>query len=265
MVMREELNRTGILIPKLGLGTYGLDHIPKERAISVIRKAIELEMSLIDTAEMYGWGRVEEIVGEAVKPFDREEYFLVSKVWGSNLSYEGVMKAAKSSVRRLGTYIDLYLIHWPNPRFPVEETLRAFKDLKREGVIRFSGVSNFSLRQMLEAMQYDDIVANQVEYHLRQKEPEGGLLQFCQENRITLMAYSPLDRGSLARNPPKVLREVAKELGRTPAQVALRWLISKKMVVAIPKTGSIDHLLENYGSLNFEIPEHLMRKLDSLG
>ncbi len=262
--MREELNRTGVLVAKLGLGTYTLDSIPRERAVSVIRRAIDLGMNLIDTAEMYGWGKVEELVGEAIKPYDREDYFLVSKVWGTNLGYEGVIKAAKASVKRLGTYIDLYLIHWPNPRYPLEETLKAFRELKREGLIRFSGVSNFSLGQLKEAMRYDEIVVNQVEYHLNNREPERGLLQFCQEERITLMAYSPLDRGRLARNPPKVLREVAQELGRTPAQVALRWLISKKMVVAIPKAGSIEHLKENYGALSFKIPDHLMKRLDSM-
>ncbi len=261
----EELDKTGVLIPKLGIGTYTLDSIPEERAVSVIRRAIDLGIGLIDTAEMYGWGRVEEIVGKAIKPYDREEYFLISKVWGTNLSYEGVMKAANASVRRLGTYIDLYLIHWPNPRYPLEETLRAFRELRREGLIRFSGVSNFSLGQMTEAMKHEEIVANQVEYHLNNREPERGLLQFCQRERVTLIAYSPLDRGRLARNPPKVLREVSAELGRSPAQVALRWLISKDMVVAIPKAGSIEHLEENYGSLSFEIPEHLMRRLDLMG
>ena len=202
----EELNRTGVRIPKLGLGTYGMDSARREEALAALRRGIELGMTLIDTAEMYGWGRVEEIVGEAIRPFDREELTIVTKVWGTNLGYESVKRAARASAARLGTYIDVYLIHWPNPSFPLEETLRAMEELVSEGTIRYVGVSNFTLDQLKRAreiMRHNDVVTDQVEYSLVVREPEEDLLPYCQRERITLMAYSPLAKGKLAKRPPK--------------------------------------------------------------
>ncbi len=263
----EELNRTGVRIPKLGLGTYGMDSARREEALAALRRGIELGMTLIDTAEMYGWGRVEEIVGEAIRPFDREELTIVTKVWGTNLGYESVKRAARASAARLGTYIDVYLIHWPNPSFPLEETLRAMEELVSEGTIRYVGVSNFTLDQLKRAreiMRHNDVVTDQVEYSLVVREPEEDLLPYCQRERITLMAYSPLAKGKLAKRPPMKLKLVAARLGKTPAQVALNWLVSKPMVVAIPKASKVDHVEELAGSVGWRIPDDLMRELDDI-
>lgn len=261
----EELNRTGIKIPKVGMGTYGLDAVPRERAIAALRRGIELGMTLIDTAEMYGWGKVEEIVGEAIKPFEREDLTIVTKVWGTNLAYESVMRAARASSARLGTYIDVYLIHYPNPAIPLEETLKAMEELVEEGLIRYIGVSNFSLGLMRKARDLlgrEDVVTNQVEYSLEVREPERELLPYCQRERITLIAYSPLARGRLASGPNRKLKLVAAELGKTPAQVAINWLISKEMVVAIPKAARVEHVEELAGSVGWRIPEDLRRELE---
>ncbi len=261
----EELGRTGRKIPKLGLGTYQIDLAPRDEAILSIRRGIELGMTLIDTAEMYGWGKAEEIVGEAIKPFEREKLTLVSKVWGTNLAYNSVKRSANASVRRLGTYIDIYLIHWPNPAIPLSETVRAMEELVSEGLISYIGVSNFPvdlLKEARELMSRGDIVVNQVEYNLRVRDPEASLLPYCQKEKIVLMAYSPLDRGRLARNPSRELKIVADKLGKTPAQVALNWLISKPMVVAIPKAARVGHVEEIAHSAGWRIPEDLMRLLD---
>ncbi len=259
----EEL-KNGHKIPKLGLGTYQIDLVPRSETIQSLRRGIELGMTLIDTAEMYGWGKAEEIVGEAIKPFEREELTIVSKVWGTNLAYNQVKRSANASMRRLGTYIDIYLIHWPNPSIPLRETMKAMEELVSEGVIRYIGVSNFSLRLLKEAissLDREDVVLNQVEYNLRVRDPEIDLLPYCQREKIVLMAYSPLDKGRLAREPSHELKIVADKLGKTPAQIALNWLISKPMVVAIPKAARLNHVEEIAGSVGWRIPENLMKIL----
>jgi len=263
----ERLGRTDALVPKLGIGTYKMESDPQS-AILAIRRAVELGMGLIDTAEVYGWGRVEEIVGRAVEPYDREEYFIVTKVWLTNLKRRDVLRSAAKSLKRLKTgYIDLYLIHWPNPSVRLAETLRAMEELVSEGLVRFIGVSNFDLSLLEEAVstvKSSEIVANQVKYSLLDREVENGLLQYCQKEGITLMAYSPLERGLLARSPPERLRAVAERVGRTPAQVALNWLISKPRVVAIPKASRLEHVEENYGAVGWRLSEEDAKSLDAL-
>mgnify|MGYP000259323564 CR=1 FL=1 len=263
----ERLGRTDALVPKLGIGTYMMERDP-ESAVSAIRRAIELGMGLIDTAEIYGWGKVEEIVGRAVEPYDREEYFIVTKVWVTNLKRRDVLKSAAKSLKRLKTgYIDLYLIHWPTPSVKLAETLGAMEELVSEGLIRYIGVSNFDLSLLREAvltLKSREIAANQVKYSLLDRWVEGGLLQYCQEEGITLMAYSPLEKGLLAARPPDQLKAVAARVGRTPAQVALNWLISKPRVIAIPKASRVEHVEENYGAVGWRLSEEDARLLDSL-
>ncbi len=267
LVEYERLNNVEVNIPKIGLGTYQIELSPRDEAISALRRGIELGMTLIDTAEMYGWGRSEEIVGEAIKPFDREELTIVTKVWGTNLAYESVKKSAKASIARLDTYIDIYLIHWPNPSYPLEETLKAMEELVSEGIIRYIGVSNFSLGLLKEArnlLRNNDIVTNQVEYSLRVRNPEADILPYCQRERITLMAYSPLDRGRIIKRPPQKLKVIAARLGKSVAQIAINWLISKPMVVAIPKASKVEHVEENAGAAGWRIPQDLMAELEEL-
>ncbi|RLG42237.1 MAG: aldo/keto reductase [Thermoproteota archaeon] len=258
----ERLKGTGDRIPKLGIGTYRMEGDP-QAATEAIRLAVDLGMGLIDTAEMYGWGRVERIVGEALRPFDREEYFLVTKVWSTNLRRRALLRAAQGSLERLGVeYIDLYLVHWPNPEVPIEETIRAMEELVAEGKVRNIGVSNFDLallKRAVDATRKVEIAANQVRYSLIDRRIERDLLPFCQREGILIMAYTPLEKGRLATNPPRALAEVARAVGRTPAQVALNWLISKPKVAAIPKAARVEHVRENSGALGWRLgQEHLL-------
>lgn len=249
-------------VTSIGMGTWGIggrenpDYSRDRESIEVLRHGIELGINLIDTAEFYGTGHSEELVGEAIKGFEREELFIVSKVWPTNFGYESAKKAARASARRLGTYIDLYLLHWPVDDFKrIEETLHALEELVDEGLIRYIGVSNFNLellRKSQEAMRKYEIVANQVKYSLRDRWPEtSGLLDYMKREGIALMAYTPLEKGSLARNP--CLAGIGKSYGKTAAQVTLNYLIWEENVVAIPKAGNRVHLEENFGAMGWRL------------
>ncbi len=259
----KELNNTGIKIPAIGMGTWEIggrfspDYSMDEYYIEILREGIKLGMSLIDTAEMYGAGHSEEIVGEAIKIFPRESIFIVTKVLPENLKYKDLINAAYKSLKRLKTdYIDLYLIHAPNPKIPIKETMEAMEKLVEEKIVKFIGVSNFNVYQMEEAracLSNIDIVVNQVEYHLLYRKVEKEVLPYCIKNKITLMAYSPLARGLLAKN--EFLKKIGEKYKKTAAQVALNWLIQKEMVVAIPKAGNLKHLIENAQTCDFRLSE----------
>jgi len=265
----KELDRTGVKVPEIAMGTWGIggyftkDSSRDEVAILALRKGIELGMYLIDTAEMYASGHTEEVVGEAIKPFSRKEVFIVSKVLPENLHYANVIKAAEASLKRLQTdYIDLYLIHFPNPGIPLKETMAAMEKLVEEKLVRFIGVSNFDVALVEEARNYlsnNDIVANQVEYSLLERSIEKDVLPYCTKHRITLMAYTPLGMGKLARN--EFLKEVGKKYNKTAAQVALNWLISKENVIAIPKAIDLNHLKENAGAGDWRLSPRDIRRI----
>ena len=259
----DDLKRIGDeRVTAIGMGTWGIggkespDYSRDGESIEALRHGLEMGINLIDTAEFYGAGHSEELVGEAIKGFEREELFIVSKVWPTHFGYESAKKAAKASARRLGTYIDLYLLHWPVDDFGrIKETLHALEELVDEGLIRYIGVSNFDLellKRSQEAMRKYEIVANQVKYSLRDRWPEtSGLLDYMKRERIALMAYTPLEKGSLARNP--CLAEIGRPYGKTAAQVALNYLIWEENVVAIPKAGSKAHLEENFGAMGWRL------------
>jgi diketogulonate reductase-like aldo/keto reductase len=257
----KELNNTGIKIPVIGMGTWEIggrfspDYSMDEHYIEILREGIKLGMSLIDTAEMYGAGHSEEIVGEAIKIFPRESVFIVTKVLPENLKYKDLINAAHKSLKRLKTdYIDLYLIHAPNPKIPIKETMKAMEKLVEEKIVKFIGVSNFNVYQMEEARAHlsnTDIVVNQVEYHLLYRKAEKDVLPYSIKNKITLMAYSPLARGLLAKN--EFLKKIGEKYKKTAAQVALNWLIQKETVVAIPKAGNLKHLTENAQACGFRL------------
>lgn len=259
----KELNKTGIKIPAIGMGTWEIggrlapDYSNDEKAIEALIKGIELGMYLIDTAEMYGGGHAEELVGEAIKKFERQKVFIVTKVLPENLRYKDLINSAQKSLKRLKTdYIDLYLIHAPNPKIPIKETMSAMEKLVEDKVVKFIGVSNFSVSQIENARAYltkTDIVVNQVEYNLIEREIEKVLLPYCVKNNITLMAYSPLARGLLAKN--EFLKEIGKKYNKTASQVALNWLIQKEGVVAIPKSSKIEHLQENALATGWRLSE----------
>ena len=217
------LGRSGVKVPAVGMGTwriggyYSRDSTHDDEAVLALRRGIELGMYLIDTAEMYGAGHAEEIVGEAIKPFPREEVFIVSKVLPENLHYGDVIRAAQGSLKRLQTdWIDLYLIHFPNPRIPLRETMEAMEKLVEANLIRYVGISNFGVSLIEEARSYlskNDIAVNQVEYSLLERSIEKDVLPHCIERRITVMAYTPLGMGELSRN--EFLQELGKKYKKT--------------------------------------------------
>ena len=251
-------------VTAIGMGTWGVggwespDYSRDEESIDALRYGLELGMNLIDTAEFYASGHSEELVGEAIKEFEREDIFIVSKIWPGHFGYESAKRAARASVKRLGTYIDLYLLHWPTDNFGrIRDTLHALEDLVDEGLIRYIGVSNFDLellKKSQEVMRKYKIVANQVKYSLRDRRPEhSGLLEYMRREKVTLMAYTPLEKGSLAKN--RCLSEMGIKYGKTAAQIALNWLIWKENVVAIPKATNKDHIKENFGAMGWRLSE----------
>ncbi|WP_048150758.1 aldo/keto reductase [Palaeococcus ferrophilus] len=248
-------------VTAIGMGTWGIggretpDYSMDKQSVEALRHGLELGINLIDTAEFYGAGHSEELVGEAIKGFDREDIFIISKVWPTHFGYEEARKAARASAKRLGTYIDLYLLHWPVDDFrKIEETLHALEELVDEGLIRYIGVSNFDLKLLKrsqEAMRKYEIVANEVKYSLKDRWVEEGLLDYMKREKMALIAYTPLEKGSLARN--ECLAEIGKKYGKTAAQVALNYLIWEENVIAIPKAGSREHLEENFGAMGWRL------------
>jgi diketogulonate reductase-like aldo/keto reductase len=248
--------KDGNSIPALGLGTWQLTG---EICVRVVRRALELGYVHIDTAEIYGNQRE---IGRAIKGFPRSELFLTSKVWTNHLWYEEVLEACDRTLEELGTdYIDLYLIHWPNDEVPLKETLKAMRKLKEKGKVRSVGVSNFDVGHLEEALVVEErlVVVNQIEFHpyLYPKEVH----EFCKRRGIVVTAYSPLGRGRVLQD--EKIRRIARKLGRTPAQICLRWAIQKGAVV-IPKASSAEHLKENLEVFGWELSEEDMADLDSL-
>lgn len=254
------LSKTGLRLPAIGIGTWNYSG-----SIEPLRRALQLGACLVDTAEVYG---TEEIVAKAIKGL-RDQVIISTKVWPTHFKYEDVIKAAEDSLRRLKTdYIDLYQLHWPNPTVPISETMQAMESLVDAGKIRFIGVSNFSVRQLKLAqasMTRHKIVFNQVSYSFIDREIERHLLPYCSANAITIVAYSPLGSGLhhiQALDKQHVLHTVAEAIGKTCAQVALNWCISKENVVAIPKANSIGHVAENCGATGWRLSLQQIKLLE---
>ena len=266
-----ELGSTGVRIPAIGQGTWRMGGGREEdlRAVEALRTGIELGMTLIDTAEMYGGGHVETLVGQAVADV-RERIFLVSKVLPDHASYEGVLRAARNSLRRLKTgWIDLYLLHWPSDRHPLSETMRAMGRLVDDGLVRYVGVSNFSAEEVEQARQElgsTPLVCNQVFYWLGQRAAELRLLPQCQRLRLTLMAYSPLGSGRFVKpDTPRgrLLASIARRYGASPQQVALSWLVGRsEAVVAIPKAVRLEHVRDNARAADLKLTPEDRAALD---
>jgi diketogulonate reductase-like aldo/keto reductase len=254
----------GETIPVLGQGTWYMGDQPakREEEIAALRRGTELGLTLIDTAEMYGSGRAESLVGEAIAGL-RDEIFLVSKVLPSNASGTGVRRACEASLKRLGTdRIDLYLLHWSSS-FPLEETIRGFENLRAAGKIRYWGVSNFDVAEMkalLATPGGSGCAVNQVLYNLTRRGIEYELLPSCRRQGIPIMAYSPIEQGRVLRHPE--LQRVARRHGATPAQVALSWVLRRDYVVAIPKAASRAHVSENRGALDLRLAGQDFAELD---
>ncbi|HUN25543.1 MAG TPA: aldo/keto reductase [Steroidobacteraceae bacterium] len=264
--MRSVALPSGEPVPALGIGTWRMGERRATRAeeIATLRLAIDHGARLIDTAEMYGDGATEKLVGEAIAG-RRDRVFLVSKVYPHNASHHGAVAACERSLERLRTdRLDLYLLHWRGS-FPLAETLEAFSSLQAQGKIRHYGVSNIDLDGMRELAGLPggaSIAANQVLYNLTRRGIEYDLLPWMRERHIPVMAYSPLDEGRLLEQ--RALRAYAKDIGRTPAQVALGWLLSQEGVVVIPKTGSRTRLQENLATLDRPLAREELAELDRL-
>jgi diketogulonate reductase-like aldo/keto reductase len=240
------------------MGTWmieGRSRDAERRAVEALRVGLDLGMNHIDTAEMYGNGRAEELVAEAIDG-QREQVFLVSKVLPSTASYQGTLNACKQSLKRLKTdFIDLYLLHWPSSQHPVKETMRAMEKLVDEGMIKFIGVSNFDLNQLREAQHVLTkyrIACNQVFYHLAYRGIERDLLPYCTESGIAIVGYSPFGHGNFPSPQSrggKVLAETAKKHGRTVRQIALNFLTRHPSLFTIPKAGNPNHIMEISGAV----------------
>ncbi|HEY9850703.1 MAG TPA: aldo/keto reductase [Leptolyngbyaceae cyanobacterium] len=265
---------SGQLIPVLGMGTWQMGENAKNRQseINALRHGIDVGLSLIDTAEMYGEGGAEEVISQAIAS-RRGSVFLVSKVYPHNASKQGTIASGSArsaiaacdrSLKRLKTdYLDLYLLHWRGS-IPLAETLEAFQTLQQAGKIRSYGVSNFDVEDMKEVSQLkggNAVATNQVLYNLMRRGIEWNLLPWCREHRIPIMAYSPIEQGRLLNN--RTLNTLARQRGVTAAQIALAWVLHQENVIAIPKSSRIEHIEQNYAALNLELSADELAALDT--
>jgi len=257
-----ELTR-GVSVPILGLGTWGMggrenpDKARDAETVTAIRMAVELGLTHLDTAEYYGAGHAEELIGEAIEGMDRGKLFITSKVWHDHLHREDLLHSMKASLKRLGVdQVDLYLVHWPNSEVPLKETMAAMEECVKQGYTRFIGVSNFSAQLMEEAQAYlrdTRLVANQVQFSLIDQKPRMELLPACRKIGVSLVAYRPLERGAIIQTPNPVMDEIAEAHGKTRVQVALNWLIAQDDVFTIPKSTNPVHLMEFMGALGWRL------------
>ena len=256
----------GERVPAFGMGTWQMGDDPARRAeeIATLRLGLDLGATLIDTAEMYGEGASEEMIGEAIAG-RRNEVFLVSKVYPHNASRQGAVVACEHSLRRLKTdRLDLYLLHWRG-QVPVAETIEAFEALRAVGKIRHWGVSNLDLADLQElsrigagrALQTDQLL-----YNLTRRGLEWELLPWLRRQRIPVMAYSPIEQARLVKNPK--LAQFAKRYAMTPAQAALAWLLANDDVIVIPKTSQRERLKENLGALEHTLTATQLTELDRI-
>ncbi|OYR51172.1 aldo/keto reductase [Halorubrum sp. Ea8] len=244
---------SGAELPALGLGTYDLDD---EQTAESVRAALDAGYAHIDTAEGY---RNEEVIGDVLAEYDRDEVFLTSKVLAKNLNYESLIASCEASLDRLATdYLDLYLVHWPNPAISLRETLRAMAELRDRGLVRDVGVSNFSAYQLSCAHHVSDvpIAVNQIEFHPYFQRPD--LVDYCRESDTVIEAAAPLARTDVFGD--EVVAELAEKYGKSPAQVVLRWAVDRG-VVPLPRSSTPDHVRAN-ADLDWELDAADRRRLD---
>jgi diketogulonate reductase-like aldo/keto reductase len=268
-MIKRKFGWTGVEVPIIGQGTWMIDGDPEteSRAIQTLRLGLDLGMSHIDTAEMYGEGHVEELVGKAIAG-RRDEIFLVSKVLPANASYDGTLKACERSLKRLKTdWLDLYLLHWRGS-YPLSETMRAMEKLVAEGLVKYIGVSNFDVEDLMEVeqvLQTEQIACNQVLYNLRDRGIERRLLPYCSKKRIAVVGYAPFGHGNFpfpSSREGKLLIEIGRRHNRTPKQVALNYLTRHPSTFTIPKTTRSERVKENSGGVGWQLTEDEANEID---
>jgi len=264
-MQHHQFGRTGRAISRIGQGTWYIDEGDRKAAVEALRRGIDLGMTHIDTAEMYG--DAEPVVAEAMRG-RRDEVFVVSKVLPGNASHAGTLAACERSLKRLGTdRLDCYLLHWRG-RYPLEETFRAFEDLRAAGKILSWGVSNFDVDDLDEALAVAGegrIACNQVLYHLRERAIEHGVLPWCAARGVTVVAYSPFGHDQFpaeASAGGRVLAEIGKAHGATPRQVALAFLTRDASVVAIPKASRAGHAADNAAAGDLTLSDDDIARID---
>ncbi len=258
-------------VPAVGQGTWDIPEsgTRAQEAIRALRRGIELGLTHIDCAEMYGSGRAEEMVGEAIAGIARESLFIASKVLPGNASYKGTIAACERSLRRMRTaYLDLYLLHWPGAQ-PLEDTMRALETLVAQGKVRFIGVSNFDVDGVREAQSYLRSVSmscDQVLYHLKERGPEAHLQPYCAQQLIALVGYTPFGRGRFPRKeaePGGILGRIAASCGKTVRQVILNFLTREPNAFAIPKASRVEHVEENAGAMGWQLSPEEIASIDA--
>lgn len=262
---------TGVELPEIGQGTWDVPESGARLADAkaALRRGMELGMTHLDTAEMYGGGRVEQILGDAIRGLDREKLFITSKVLPSNARYDDTLRACERSLKHLGIdYLDLYLLHWQS-EYPLEETMRALERLVKDGKTRFIGVSNFDLDELREAQSYlrdTKLACNQVLYNLGERGVEFRLLPYCRENGIAVVGYTPFGRSRFPRAQSKeggVLAQIASKHGKTPRQVILNFLTRDPALFAIPKASRAEHVEENAGGSGWRLADDDVRAIEA--
>ncbi len=270
-MIRKPFGPTGVAVPVIGQGTWDIPESGSRRAESIraLRRGIELGMTHIDTAEMYGAGAAEEIVGEAVERVPRESLFITSKVLPENASYKGTIAACERTLKRLRTeYLDLYLLHWPGSH-PIGETMRGLEELAAQGKTRYIGVSNFDVDELRDAqaqLRSAEIAANEIYYSPAERGPEARLIPYCREQRIAVIGYTPFGRGRVLRKGSRgeaALRSIAEKRGKTLRQVVLNFLTRDSDLFAIPKASNVAHIEENAGGAGWTLGEEDLAQIDA--
>ncbi|WP_456400493.1 aldo/keto reductase [Mesoaciditoga sp.] len=251
---RMRLGNTEINLPVVGIGTWGMggkfeaDHSRDEETAKAIIKAVKLGMNHIDTAEFYGNGHTEEIVGMALQQIKRDEVFITSKIWPTHLNWKDALNSIKATLKKLGTdHVDLYLIHWPSAETNIKESIDIMNSILDKGYTRYIGVSNFSIAEVEKAVESSKapIVCDQIRYNIQDRSAkDSGLIDYCMSRGISIVAYSPLNRMEISSSFLKKLKKIAQNRGATPVQIALAW-ITTQGIFTIPKAVNDSHIIEN--------------------
>lgn len=255
---------TGVKVSVIGQGTWrlGESRRAEKDEVAALELGIELGMTHIDTAEMYGGGGAERVVAQAIRG-QRDHVFLVSKVLPQNAAYAATVRACEQSLERLETdHLDVYLVHWWSDRHPIAETMKAMEELVRRGLTRFVGVSNFDVKQMKAAqaaLAHEPLACSQVLYHLRDRAIEKDVLPHCEREEVAVVGYTPLARGGFMRD---VVVDIAKKHGVTPRQVALNFLTRRPALFTIPRASRPEHVRENAAALDVALTREDLRAID---